>query len=153
MVWTHVRDALFSKEVKNAIFGKLKHDLSLLYPGQPEDIVAYSRCTLNRDVEGFTIRPHPDVESKIVTVTFYLPADESQTHLGTAFYEFGEGRRDLRVVKRFAFKPNSGYIFCVSPDSWHGREKLRGDDGARNTLAFTYYHHRSSADHDLEYTD
>jgi hypothetical protein len=45
-------------------------------------------------------------------------------------------------VKRFPFKPNSGYAFAVSdgPDrqSWHGRETLAGFTGVRNTIMLLF---------------
>jgi hypothetical protein len=70
----------------------------------------------------------------------YLPEDTSQLDLGTSL--FVRHRRLLggtfEEVKRFPFRPNSAYAFAVSDSpqrtSWHGRERLTGFAGVRNTL-------------------
>jgi hypothetical protein len=145
--WTPVVRAMTDAALRRAIFGKLAPDLAERF-GIPEDQVANMECNyevrLVRDTEDYRIKPHPDGLNKIVTVQLYLPEDNSNLDLGTSLF-----RRRKRLigssfeeVKRFPFKPNSGYAFAVSDgphrQSWHGRETLAGFTGVRNTLMLLF---------------
>ena len=104
------------------------------------DIDCVYDIILFRDSEDYRIKPHPDGLNKIVTMQFYLPADESTLDLGTSLFVRRRGLfgSDFDEVKRFAFKPNSAYAFAVSDSpnrqSWHGRDRLSGFKGVRNSL-------------------
>lgn len=145
--WTVVVRAMTDVALKRAVFAMLAPDLADRF-GIAEDRVADIECEydvlLVRDTEDYRIKPHPDGLNKIVTVQLYLPQDESNLDLGTSLF-----RRHRRLigssfeeVKRFPFRPNSGYAFAVSEGakrtSWHGREKLAGFTGVRNTLMLLF---------------
>jgi hypothetical protein len=145
--WTPVVRAMTDPAFRRAVFAKLAPDLAERF-GIPEAGVAGMECAyevrLVRDTEDYRIKPHPDGLNKIVTVQLYLPEDESTLDLGTSIF-----RRHRRLiggsfeeVKRFPFKPNSGYAFAVSDGpirrSWHGRERLTGFRGVRNTLMLLF---------------
>jgi hypothetical protein len=152
-LWNGIAAALTAPELKEAMFTKLAKDLTFRY-GVPAShvgqLAGFARPTLYRETAGFEIPPHPDTRKKVVTMHLYLPADDSQLDLGTALYRrkrfawpFGTWHHRFEKVKQFAFQPNSGYAFVVNnaltKQSWHGREKLPGDAGVRNTLLNTFY--------------
>jgi hypothetical protein len=90
-------------------------------------------ATLFRDLGGYRISIHPDSPRKAITTQYYLPAGDSQTHLGTVFHT----RRDdggYDTARTMRFTPNSGYAFAVSPVSYHSVEKMRDTDKPRNSL-------------------
>jgi len=151
--WGAMASALTAEDVKRAMFRKLSADLSFRY-GVPEEqapqLSGHSRPTLYRETEGFEIPPHPDTRKKVITMHFYLPADDSQLDLGTALYRrkllawpFGGWQHRFEKVKQFPFQPNSAYAFVVNNKitrkSWHGREQLPAGAGVRNTLLNTFY--------------
>ena len=149
-LWSGVSAALTDPALKRALFACLGKDLTYRYgKGDPSELVGHSRPTLYRETEGFEIPPHPDTRRKVVTMHFYLPADDSQIDLGTALYRhrltlpFGSWQRRFEKVKQFAFRANSAYAFVVNNSigkrSWHGREKLPPGAGVRNTLLNTFY--------------
>ena len=144
--WTTVTNVITSEQLKRAIFAKLWKDIALRFKVSREDvpgIKTYPRAVLFRDRDEYRIKPHPDGESRIVTMMYYLPKDLSQEDLGTSLYVkqpplkrlFG---KKFKEVKRFAFRPNCGYAFVVNrlPErtSWHGRELLEPESGVRNTI-------------------
>ena len=45
--------------------------------------------------------------SKAITVQFYLPADESQAHIGTRLHAGRDGEAAARIVQ-LPFRPASG---------------------------------------------
>jgi hypothetical protein len=145
--WSSMVEALTDVEVKRAVFAKLAPDLAERF-GVAESGVADLQCCydviLFRDTEDYRIKPHPDGLNKIVTMQFYLPEDESTLDLGTALYRRKSGLfgGSFEEVKRFPFKPNSAYAFPVSDSrtrkSWHGRDRLSGFSGVRNTLMLLF---------------
>ena len=96
---------------------------------------------LFRDIAGYKISIHPDSHRKAITAQYYLPVDESQTHLSTLLHEkLPDGSFD--PGKAIRFSPNSGYAFAVTPHSWHSVSQMRPDDKPRNTLMIIFYFDR-----------
>jgi len=62
---------------------------------------------LLRDFEGYQIGIHGDSMSKAITVQFYLPADESQAHIGTRLHAGRDGEAAARIIQ-LPFRPASG---------------------------------------------
>jgi hypothetical protein len=145
--WTPVVRAMTDPALRRAVFAKLAPDLAERFEipqAQVPEMACEYEVRLVRDTEDYRIKPHPDGLNKIVTMQLYLPEDESTLDLGTSIF-----RRHQRLiggsfeeVKRFPFKPNSGYGFAVSDSakrrSWHGREQLSGFTGVRNTLMLLF---------------
>jgi hypothetical protein len=152
-LWRGLAAALATPALKRAVYTQLGGDLSYRFGvpmSQVAELPGFTRPTLYRETDGFEIPPHPDTRRKVVTMQFYLPADLSQLSLGTALYRRnlvawpgGDWRRRFTEVKRFAFRPNSGYAFVVNntlrKKSWHGRARLPEGAGVRNTLLATFY--------------
>lgn len=145
--WASLVGAMTDVELKRTVFAKLAPDLAERF-AVPESGVPDLECCydviLFRDTEDYRIKPHPDGLNKIVTMQFYLPEDEGTLDLGTALYRRNRGLfgGSFEEVKRFPFKPNSAYAFAVSDSrtrkSWHGRDRLSGFTGVRNTLMLLF---------------
>jgi hypothetical protein len=144
--WRQIWLALTADSLKRAVFRKFKNDIALRL-GSPannvEETEVSVHISLARDIEDYHIKPHPDGWPAVVTAQFYLPADASQSDLGTSFYverplltRFLLGR--FQEVKRMQFMPNSGYFFAVNDlsghRSLHGREWILPGAGVRNTM-------------------
>lgn len=139
-VWENVAVAATSPEVKNALFRKLCEPLSQRFGINSQDVTdipATPRPALCRDVTGYRIKPHCDTPTKIMTMQFYFPADDSQSHLGTTLYENVD--REFEPVKTLPFESNSAYAFIPNDRSWHGREPIQSDDGIRNSLLLIFF--------------
>ena len=93
----------------------------------PDSAIARAATQLVRDTEDYRIKPHPDGLNKLVTLQFYLPADESQLDLGTSLFIRHRGLLggSFEEVKRFTFKPNSAYAFPV-PSRQSARAGMAG---------------------------
>lgn len=147
--WRTLAAALGSQEVKKAVFRRLAADLALRFGVSREEaaeIESFPRMLLLRDTEQYRIKPHPDGLEAVVTMQFYLPADETQRQLGTSLYRqcrsWSPLGKKFEEAKRFPFLPNSGYAFAVSNSrvrkSWHGVELVPNGAGVRNTLLFRF---------------
>jgi len=105
---------------------------------------------LVRDVTNYSIGPHTDAPQKLASLLFYLPADESMSHLGTSVYapkdpafrcEGGPhyGFDLFRRVTTVPFKPNSMLAFPKLAHSFHGVESIVDRGIERNLLLYNLY--------------
>lgn len=139
--WHEMARQMKSSLVSSAYAHKFEDALKRAKGRPIEKIKINPFPVLFRDIAGYKITIHPDSARKAITTQFYLPGDESQTHLGTLFHErrpdgsFSEG-------KAMPFAPNSGYAFGVTPDSWHSVRPIRPGDKPRNSLMIIYYYDR-----------
>lgn len=163
--WLGIHDVLHSRELKQAVYRRLAPGLMYRYgvgKSAVEELPGVPAPRFFRERDGYAIAPHPDTRRKIVTLQFALPADRSQLDLGTGIYVrsllpgdwLGQpsGFRGFRKVQQYPFEPNSAFAFSVlnslGKKSWHGREKLDGDCGVRNSILTIYY--ATQGDVDIE---
>lgn len=142
-LWTAATRATQDPSVKLALLRKLEPGIRERYKEPLEEIEAYSRPALNRDVSGYKILPHPDTKAKVMSGLIYFPNDESQEGLGTSLYVRRMKIPGLKPrfdnVATVPFAGNHGLVFAVTKRSFHGREPLPENSGIRNYLALTYY--------------
>ncbi len=98
-----------------------------------------------RDRKGYCIPPHTDKVSKVISLLFYLPADDSLKEYGTGIFvpnEKGfsckEGKHhsftEFTEVWRAPFMPNTCFGFVRNDISFHGVKPI--GDVVRNTLLY-----------------
>jgi len=103
-------EELISKEVYQHISKLIGKDLKN----------SYVRVEVICDREGFWLKPHCDIEEKLLSsLIFVNPFNESED-LGTDFYN-----EKLTRVKTVPYKNNHGYFFTSGPNTWHGMEKKK----------------------------
>lgn len=135
-IWTAVANAFTAPEVEAAYKERFAAALELRLHKPARDLKFHPAPLLLRDLGGYKISVHCDSRRKAITTQYYLPADGSQCHLGTAFHtKKGE---EFVKLKTLEFAPNTGYAFPVMPDSWHSVEQMRNSDGERNSLMLIF---------------
>jgi hypothetical protein len=138
-VWLPIAAALCSNELELAFKRKFRRALEERFNKPVEKLGLHPVPILLRDQPGYRIGIHCDVKKKAITVQFYLPADESQRHIGTIFHESNTGQGAERTTQ-MPFLPSSGYAFPVSlTKSWHSAAATTPDDGERVSMMVTYY--------------
>jgi hypothetical protein len=137
--WRRLSRALRSREVQEAFKSKFRAALEQRFGCSIDKLSFYPVPMLLRDLGGYRIGIHGDALRKAITVQFYLPRDEAQSHMGTVFHEGRNGEAALRT-KRLAFVPAAGYAFpVIRHKSWHSVPQTAASDGERNSLMLTYY--------------
>lgn len=133
--WAAMTDLFTAPAIAQAIVDKFAPTLRQRFGDAMPELIAVP--LLYRDFPGYRIGIHPDAATKIATMQFYLPEDESQRHLGTVFH-----RRDAGGFTRLQanpFLPNSAHAFVRTEESWHSVDELGAHERPRNTLAVTFY--------------
>jgi len=100
-----------------------------------------------RDLVSYALGPHTDARHKVLSFLFYLPADDSQSHLGTSIYApndpqlrcEGGPEHDPRKFRRIAtmpYVPNTLFAFMKTNNSFHGVEPVRGQNVRRDVMLY-----------------
>jgi hypothetical protein len=137
-VWDLVGQALRSEKVKNALIRKLGPGLQKRFGENFNGVGMYPVPILTRDIPGYRVFKHTDSLWKGITCQLYLPADNSNTNIGTIFHErMPDGSKPRRTQMPFA--PNSGYAFAVADDTWHSADPVGPEVKTRDSILLTYF--------------
>jgi hypothetical protein len=137
-VWDVVGRVLRSGKVKAALIQKLRPGLQKRFGESFAGIGMYPVPILTRDIPGYRVFKHTDSLWKGITVQLYLPADNSNTNIGTIFHErLPDGKKPK--VTQMPFAPNSGYAFAVWNDTWHSADPVGPEVKTRDSILLTYF--------------
>lgn len=102
------------------------------------------------DGEGYCISPHTDKSTKLISLLFYLPKDNSQEHLGTSIFApkdpsfrclGGKYYQFHKFTKLWTapFRRNSLFGFWKTDQGFHGVERI-DHPVERNVILYNVYH-------------
>ena len=104
---THVINELQKKEFYKIIGSLINKDLSN----------SFVRLEIIGDKTGFWLKPHKDIEEKLMTMMIWANPYSESDMLGTDLYD-----KDFKLVKTIKYTHNNGYFFSSGEDTWHGLE-------------------------------
>ena len=107
----------------------------------------HNEALLVDDRVRYALGPHTDTPSKVITLLFYLPADDSHPHLGTSIYAPrdpafrcpGGPHHPFDLFDRvltMPYLPNTLFAFVKTDNSFHGVEPIRDQDYRRHLLLY-----------------
>ncbi len=79
---------------------------------------SYVRLEIIADKKGFWLKPHKDIQEKLMTMMIWVNPYNESKDLGTDFYN-----DNYEIVKTIEYINNEGYFFSSGKDTWHGLEK------------------------------
>ena len=98
---------LRSKVIYEKISNFLKKDLSN----------SFVRLEVICDKKGFWLKPHKDIDEKLMTMMIWANPYSESENLGTDLYN-----DRFELIKTVKYHHNSGYFFSSGNDTWHGLE-------------------------------
>ena len=104
---TNVVKELQKKEVYKIIGSLINKNLSN----------SFVRLEIIGDKTGFWLKPHKDIEEKLMTMMIWANPYNESDMLGTDLYD-----KDFKLVKTIKYTHNNGYFFSSGEDTWHGLE-------------------------------
>lgn len=147
--WRQFRDTWQRGAFGNLLVSKFQSLIDQRLKGNP-NIEFYDELMLVHDIQNYTLGPHTDSPKKLITVVFYLPADDRHASMGTCIYLPRDGsfscpggphykhERFVRV-KSMPYVPNSVFCFFKTDNSFHGVEKLDEEGYGRWLLLYDIY--------------
>jgi hypothetical protein len=118
--------------------------------GSGNELRTTTDLRLVRDITNYSISPHTDSPRKLVSLLFYLPADESMLDLGTSIYApkdpalrcEGNGHHPFEGFKKVAtmpYRPNSLFAFLKTDQAFHGVDRIEREQVTRDLLLYNIY--------------
>jgi len=118
--------------------------------GQNSELDFKLECRLVRDFSNYAISPHTDSPSKLVSLLFYMPPDDSMEELGTSIFvpkdpSFRcEGRSHhpfslFKKVMTAPYLPNSLLGFFKTDNAFHGVERIERPRTQRDSILYNIY--------------
>ena len=157
--WEEAWRWLVGEEFTRAVTDRFADGIHARYGDQTLNLV--NRIEVNIDRENCAIPPHTDSPAKVITMLFYLPADDSRADLGTSIYvpkdpTFRSERASqypfewFDVAATFPYIPNSCLAFLKTDRSFHGRPPVTGENVSRPMLFVSIQHRlaKSGAERD-----
>jgi hypothetical protein len=118
--------------------------------GQDSELDFELECRLVRDFSNYAISPHTDSPRKVVSLLFYMPADDSMKELGTSIFvptdpNFrcdGRKHHAFSLFKKIAtapYLPNSLLGFFKTDRAFHGVERIERSHTRRDSVLYNIY--------------
>jgi hypothetical protein len=144
--WNDTGAWLLGGEFAPFVLSKFEGILSQRF-ANPADEQFVSEALLVQDYSTYSLPPHTDSPKKVVAFLFYLPEDESLSHLGTSIYiprdrrGVSDGTRycrpeDFDLMTTMPYVPNSLFAFVKTPNSFHGVEPIAEREVRRDLLLY-----------------
>jgi hypothetical protein len=144
--WTDLTGWMVGGRFGPLVLGKFGHFIEQRFQGM-SGVQFTDEALLVEDRTRYALGPHTDTPAKVLSMLFYLPADESQSHLGTSIYvpkdpqfvcEGGPhhpfDRFDRMITMPFV--PNALFAFLKTANSFHGVEPIREESVRRHLLLY-----------------
>ncbi len=147
--WRSISAWLLGERFRDLIIGKFIAGIHARY-GTQVKLLTEVEARFVRDMTDYSIMPHTDMPSKLVSLLFYLPADDSMRSLGTsvfvpkdpAFKCDGRARHSFDLFKKVTtagFSPNSLFGFLKTDQAFHGVEVIEAKAIERNLFLYNIY--------------
>lgn len=147
--WLEVAGWLVGSNFRSLVLTKFQPFIGQRFAGR-SNVELYDEALLVQDVTNYRLKPHTDSPRKVVTLLFYLPADDSQKHLGTSIYlpedpgftcegETHHERSKFALLHTNPFLPNTLFAFFKTNNSFHGVEPVADPDCRRWLLLYDIY--------------
>lgn len=130
--WVKFTEMFSSQKLIDVYLDKFDEVLKKRFPYN-EHLFGFENY-LVRDVAGYTIGPHCDKPTKILTTVYYLKSDMSR-RAGTSLYT---SHSAASKVDELNFKPNSLFSFAPCTSSWHGVEVQQNISLRETIQGFVY---------------
>lgn len=163
MFWGELASWLVGSRFRALVLRKFQPFIDQRFAGKGA-IECHDEALLVQDITNLRLGPHTDAPRKVVTMLFYLPADDSQSHIGTSLYvpnvpEFTcpggphHDRKDFTLLHTNPFMPNSMFSFFKTDNSFHGVEVISDPECRRWLLLYDIYVHSSAVPQPLAAAD
>lgn len=125
---------LQSKKVRSEIFKKVFSPYEEFMPVKNFE-GSYVRLEVLNDPKGFWLKPHLDIEEKLISSLIYINDTDENKNLGTDLYN-----EELEYMSTVPFEHNYGYIFSehAAKGKWHGMEKDKVVKTERRGIQLNY---------------
>ena len=141
----------FCPNFSNILRAKFKKFLDIRFAHLKNLSYTHTLQVVN-DKKNYSLGPHTDQPSKVISLLIYLPKNRTQISTGTSIYmpkdpskinpelqHLHYPREDFYNVITMPYAPNSAFCFIKTNNSFHGVEKLEMEDTDRWSLQYNVH--------------
>lgn len=144
--WQDVMRWLLDGQFASLVLSKFGEHLDERF-GDARKMNFVNEALLVQDYTTYSLPPHTDTPAKVLSFLFYLPPDESLSHLGTSIYlpknrrHISDGtahhkREFFDLLMTMPYRPNCLFAFLKTPNAFHGVEEVTEPDVRRDLLLY-----------------
>jgi hypothetical protein len=144
--WDHLASWLLGGQFGQILLPRFAEYLEARF-GDLRQVRFRDEALIVQDYSTYSLGPHSDSPYKVAAFLFYLPQDDSLSHLGTSLYvpKSPDFRSTSGVHYKFAdfervatmpFLPNSLFAFLKTDTSFHGVEPIAEPNIRRDLLLY-----------------
>jgi hypothetical protein len=141
--WSGISSWMLGSAFGATLLGKFGDFLSMRFE-DPKSKQFHDEALLVQDYTTYSLGPHTDSPAKVLSFLFYLPPDDSLSHLGTSIYVPKDPKftcpggphhpfEQFRLMTTMPFLPNTLFAFLKTQNSFHGVEPI-AETGVRRDL-------------------
>ena len=147
--WGNLRQSLISTAFSRAVAAKFGPTLAPRMKAMSSGVIELD-LRIMEDRSNYSLAPHTDIKSKLLTILIYLPHDITLAEFGTSLYKPRDpnriftsdqhhAREDFELVSTVPFLPNSAFVFPRTDRSFHGVEPFIKPNATRKMLVYNIY--------------
>lgn len=147
--WCRLAQWMLGEHFLSVVFEKFMDDVKVRFGG-PVQLQLDREARLVRDYTNYEIAPHTDTTRKLVSLLFYMPADDRGRGMGTSIYVPKDPTQDYAASDHHSFEefrhvvtmdyvPNSLFAFLRTDTSFHGVARIADPGVERNLLLYNVY--------------
>lgn len=133
--WNRLSDWMASPQFYKPVISKFNPLIKERFNNDLSKIKLVPETLYVQDETSYSLGPHSDAESKVITLLFYLPKDDSMKKWGTSMYVPKDPNfkcvggphhsfDKFNLLKTMPFIPNSMFGFFKTDNSFHGVEPV-----------------------------
>jgi hypothetical protein len=138
---------LGSHRFMEALIEKFEPFVKQRFGAELPEVGFLAEALVVRDHTNYKIGPHTDATTRLMSLLFYCPDDDSLRHLGTSIYtpidpDFRcQGgphypHKMFRKVVTMEYRPNTLFAFFKTDHSFHGVDPIKDADVLRDLLLY-----------------
>ena len=147
--WHETAEWLLGGSFGKIVLQKFAPLLAQRFPN-PQAVPFDQEVLVIQDSTNYSLGPHTDVPQKVLSFLFYLPADDSHSHLGTSMYLPRDpaftcpggphhGFEKFIRLLTVPYVPNTLFAFMKGPNSFHGVEPILEPGIERALMLYDIY--------------
>jgi len=145
--WKDLASWMLRGRFPNAVLGRFEREARERFGESLTEIEFVNEALVVRDHTDYALGPHTDHPTKVLSLLFYCPDDDSKMHLGTSIYEPVDPSfrcpggphhpHDLFTrIMTMEYRPNALFAFFKSDRAFHGVDPIRDADVLRDLLLY-----------------
>jgi len=144
--WTWVAQQFLTGDFQQLMLSQFRAFLEQRW-GRTDNLKFQDEALIVQDHSTYALEPHTDTLKKVLSFLFYLPADDSMSHLGTSIYApkdtgfiCSKGQHypfdRFHLVTTMPYLPNALFAFVKTVNSFHGVEPIAAPAVRRDLLLY-----------------